>query len=115
MKLNKVIIQPINKMASEIVLKKLLEAAKGSVSFAGMKEEDIWQACQAYADRPDADVEEAIKRIGNKEVEMKNAADAKAKHLQELREQGVALHEREARERLEDIAKAESMLDQLFK
>lgn len=102
-------------MASEVVLKKLLEAAKASSSFAGMKEEDIWQACQSYSDRPDADVEEAIRRIGNKEVEMKNAADAKAKHLQELREQGIALHEQEAREREADIAKAESMLEQLFK
>lgn len=102
-------------MASEIVLKKLLDAAKGSVSFAGMKEEDIWQACLAYKNRPDADVEEAIRRIGNKETEMKSVADDKAKHLEELREQGVALHEQEARERVADIAKAESMLEQLFK
>lgn len=102
-------------MAAENVLKKLLEAAKGSASFAGMKEEDIWKACQSYADRSDADVEEAIRRIGSKEVEMKNAADAKAKHLQELHEQGIALHEQEERERVADIAKAERMLEQLFK
>ncbi len=102
-------------MASEIVLKNLLEAAKVSVSFAGMKEEDIWQACLVYRDRPDADVEEAIRRIGNKADEMKAAAEAKTKHLQKLRQEGMVLHEKEARERAEDIDKAESMLEQLFK
>lgn len=102
-------------MASEQVLKNLLEAAKSSSSFAGMKEEDIWSACQAYADRSDEEVELAIKKIGEKEAELKAAAEAHEKALQAKRDQMKVARMQEAEERAMEVGKAEKLLEQLFK
>ncbi|MCC6643130.1 hypothetical protein IT411_00085 [Candidatus Peregrinibacteria bacterium] len=102
-------------MASEQVLKKLLEAAKISSSFAGMKEEDIWAACQAYRDRSDEEVEAAIKRIDQKEVALKLAAEEHEKALQAKRDQLKVARMQEAEEREMDIGKAEKLLEELFK
>lgn len=101
-------------MASENILKKLLEEAKKSTSFAGMKEEDIWQACQAYADRPDEDIEVAISKIKMRDLQVQKD-EIEKHHVADLKKaEQVKMHQEEEQERSQEIRKADDLLKELF-
>jgi pyruvate/2-oxoacid:ferredoxin oxidoreductase beta subunit len=102
-------------MADQQTLKKLLEVANNSLVFAGMKEEDVWQACLAYQDRSNEEVEQAMEKIKAKDDGMKAEQAEKENKLKVIQEKKVQLREGEKKERQEDLKKAEELLKELFK
>ena len=97
-------------MASEEMLKELFQISKTSPQFKGMSDDDIWNACLSYKDRPDEDIKTAMDNIQEKD----RAAEAKAQERQEKLEQSkekrAALQEKEADDREQDSQKAEEIL-----
>lgn len=101
-------------MASEAILKELFETSKASVSFKGMKEDDIWNACLKYKDKSDEIIRSAINILHNRDDEAAEKVEMEKKKLEEGHEKMVKLHEQEVADREKDAKDAEKMLDELF-
>lgn len=101
-------------MASEQILKELFQVAKGSTSFKGMSDDDIWNACKNYSDRPDSDIQIAMENIKKKDDEAVEKSEKQKESLQQGREKMTVLHEQEVSEREKDSQSAEEVLANLF-
>jgi len=101
-------------MASEAVLKELLEVSKGASAFKGMSEDDIWKACLAYKDRSDEDIRAAMENIQAKDQAAEDASAEKQRHLEEGKAKMIALHHQEEIEHEKDERDAEKILEELF-
>jgi hypothetical protein len=102
-------------MASEAILKELLEVSKRSVLFKGMSVDDIWKACLSHADRSDEEVRKAMENIREKDQEAEDQVLKQQKNLERSKERMAALHEKEINDREIDSKGAEEVLEKLFK
>ena len=102
-------------MADKKTIELLMEVAKGSLVFAGLSENDIWQACVAYQDRSDEDVKLAIDKIKAKDQLMRNEALKKKNQLVNSVQLRKDLLKGENIERALDLKEAEKLLKELFK
>jgi len=101
-------------MATENKLKELLQVAKASRCFEGMKEEDVWQACLVYRGKNDATIDGAILNINKEDARMREEEE-KNKNVLELSHQKmeqIKVEEKSSAE--EDKQKADDLLKQLM-
>ena len=101
-------------MASEWKIKELFELSKSSKFFSGLKDEDVWKACQDYSDRSDEEIDQAMQRIKQKDVEIEDIEGQKQKAVFEQRGKGEELKKMEVEERVLEERTAEKLLDQLM-
>lgn len=101
-------------MASETVLKELFEIAKVSVAFHGMSEDSIWEACLAYKERSDDDIQVAMENIRKKDQEAAAKSEEQKKSLEAGKEKMASLHHQEELDRQKDDQNAEEILEELF-
>lgn len=101
-------------MASEGKIKELFELSKSAKFFSGLKEEDVWKACQDYSDRSDGEIDQAMQRIKEKDVEIEKVEGQKQKAVIEQRGKGEEFKKMEVEERVSEEKTAEKLLDQLM-
>lgn len=101
-------------MASEGKIKELFELSKSAKFFSGLKEEDVWKACQDYSDRSDGEIDQAMQRIKEKDVEIKMVEEQKQKAVVEQKDKDEELKKMEVEERVSEEKTAEKLLDQLM-
>jgi hypothetical protein len=102
-------------MASEAVLKELFQVAKGSSSFKGISDAEVWKACQAYSNRPDEHIQIAMENIRKKDADIEAQSREKRQQLERGKEKVMALHEKEAGDRHRDELNADKILADLFR
>jgi hypothetical protein len=101
-------------MADTATLKELLRVARNSRPFAGMKEEDVWQACLAYGDKSDTEVRAAMERIRRADRRMAGEEQSRKEALLSSREKMRTVRAEEGLDRQSEEKKAEQLLGQLF-
>lgn len=102
-------------MASQSKIEELFEVAKSSLSFEGIKVEDIKEAVMDYKDYLDKQIDDAILKIKDKDKQIEVERNLKRKVLDENRDKNILLREKEKQIREVEIKEAELLLSKLFK
>lgn len=101
-------------MASQSTLRKLMEAAKVSRTFAGFKENDLKEACASFTDRSDEDVEKAIENIKKADEKLAEEEEEKKRAVVSSQQKIVETHRAEDAEHQKESVEAEQLLNKLF-
>ena len=101
-------------MASEGKIKELFELSKSSKFFFGLNDDDVWKACQDYGDRSDEEIDQAMKKIGLKDLEISQTEMSKQEDVIKQKSKGEELKKMEVEERASEKRTAEKLLDELM-
>lgn len=101
-------------MATEKVLKELFKVSIASDYFEGMSEDDVWDACLSYKDRPDSHIKIAMENIRKQDVEADKKSEKRQITIEKNNETIKKLKNQEETDRKKDIVIAESILDNFF-